>query len=80
MLLPGVVGHPGGLAGGGRHYGGEVDVARIPEARVEAVAVQVVVGHGGLSGAAPGPRHWLGVRPRHAWIISEMLLRENKII
>ena len=52
-FLPGVVGHPGGLAGGGRHYGGEVDVARVPEAGVEAVAVQVVVGHGGLGGAAP---------------------------
>ena len=51
----------------------------IPEARVEAVAVQVVVGHGGLGGAAPRPRHRLGVRPRHARIFSENCSHEIQI-
>ena len=78
MILPGVVGHPGGLAGGGCDHGGEVDVARIPEARVQAVAVQVVVGHGGLGGAAPRPRHRLGVCPRHARIFSEIFCMKSR--
>ena len=61
-MLPGVVRHPRCLAGRGGDDGGEGCVARVAEAGVEAVAVQVVVGHGRLGGPAPRPRHRLRVR------------------